>query len=835
VTSSNSSGTFELTGYSSSPGGTLSPIPSPISLVSGLNDLVATPSGQYVYLVYGGTPTPFGVNPVTGALSAVPNWPAFVGATVSSLAIDPSGSFLYGGTTGGVFGWSINPATAALVPIAGGPFRSTYQPNLGPQSIVTTSSGYLYVSTFSLNTALSGYIEGYAINRGTGAVQKVLNQAGPDNGLCLMEASPNGNYLYATAYNGIFAYRIDPGTGNLTPLPGSPFPANYPNGISIDSSGRFLYAASFFNNDVYGWAINSATGTLTVIPGSPFAAGLEPTDSVVDPTGKFIYVTNQNSNTISAYSISSSTGVLTPVPGNPFASPPAPTLLGVGPLPVNHLLASLPDTATAGVPLLVVANAQDRLGNPPVKYVDPLSFQSTDAKGLFPVGATLTNGTGAFEVTFKTAAIQTLTIADPAYPNLTVTQTVNVAAGPTAQFSFSTPATATSGALFNFVVSAQDAFANPTPSYTGQIAFSSSDQAAVLPGPSYLLNGVRSFSATLNTPGAQTITVQDTLMPSIAAVSKPIAIPAGPATHFIVAAPSGVGTTTTFSFAVTALDKSDAIAISNQDTVHFTSSDPNAILPQDSKLTAGAGTFSATFETAGNQNIAVVDITTGGIQGVSGLISVTQTPGTAALMNAASLAGGAAAPNTILTAFGSFPGCQNGAEVFVDRTSVAVFYASATQINFLLPSTVANEAEASIQFSCAGVVTPAQQLKIVQAAPALFTAAASGVGQVAAVNQDNTVDTPSPAGRVIQLYGIGFGALAATGADGLARLLLPVSATVGGAPATILFAGQAPGFTTGLQQINLLVPAGTPSSNATQLVVTAGGFSTQSNVTVAIQ
>jgi Lactonase, 7-bladed beta-propeller len=83
---------------------------------------------------------------------------------------------------------------------------------------------------------------------------------------------------------------------------------------------QFVYVANFGSlitgispSNVSGYAIDPTTGALTPIKGSPFAAGILPTSVAVDPTGKFAYVANSNSNTVSAYSIGAD-GSLTPVP-----------------------------------------------------------------------------------------------------------------------------------------------------------------------------------------------------------------------------------------------------------------------------------------------------------------------------------------------------------------------------------------------------------------------------------------------------------------------------------------------------------------------------------------
>jgi hypothetical protein len=72
----------------------------------------------------------------------------------------------------------------------------------------------------------------------------------------------------------------------------------------------------------------------------------------------------------------------------------------------------------------------------------------------------------------------------------------------------------THGTAFTFTVQVLDAYGNLATGYTGTVAFSSSDGAAALPG-SYTFTaadgGKRSFTATLNTTGTQSLTAQDTL------------------------------------------------------------------------------------------------------------------------------------------------------------------------------------------------------------------------------------------------------------------------------------------------------------------------------------
>jgi uncharacterized repeat protein (TIGR02543 family) len=61
-------------------------------------------------------------------------------------------------------------------------------------------------------------------------------------------------------------------------------------------------------------------------------------------------------------------------------------------------------------------------------------------------------------------------------------------------------------------------------------------------------------------------------------------------------------------FTVTAIDDSEAIDLNYHGLVTFSSSDPDAILPEDATLTNGTGTFTVTFGTTGLQTLTVADL-----------------------------------------------------------------------------------------------------------------------------------------------------------------------------------------------------------------------------------
>lgn len=101
---------------------------------------------------------------------------------------------------------------------------------------------------------------------------------------------------------------------------------------------------------------------------------------------------------------------------------------------------------------------------------------------------------------------------------------------------------------------------------------------------------------------------------------------------------------------------------------------------------------------------------------------------------------------------------------------------------------------------------------------------------------------PAKAGDILTLYGTGFGATTPQVASGqiasdIARVTTPITVSIGGiavSAADVLYAGLSPGSISGLYQINVRVPSGVPNGNQ-PVIVTQGGFQTQTGATILIQ
>src|SRR5262249_38680608 len=123
--------------------------------------------------------------------------------------------------------------------------------------------------------------------------------------------------------NDVSAFSVDVTTGLLTPVAGSPFPAEA-NPLSLalgaaqdGTQPPFLYTANpdATNPSISGFSISS--GPATPLSGSPCPPAVSP-DLATDRTGSSLYVTAGNG--VVGYGIDRTTGMLTRLPGFPVVT-----------------------------------------------------------------------------------------------------------------------------------------------------------------------------------------------------------------------------------------------------------------------------------------------------------------------------------------------------------------------------------------------------------------------------------------------------------------------------------------------------------------------------------
>jgi len=185
------------------------------------------------------------------------------------------------------------------------------------------------------------------------------------------------------------------------------------------------------------------------------------------------------------------------------------------------------------------------------------------------------------------------------------------------------------------------------------------------------------------------------------------------------------------------------------------------------------------------------------------------------------------APGELITLYGTnlaaaaqydptFPGNIAGVQVRINNRPAPLIFASPTQLSALVPFATA-EAIASIQVINNGTPSNTVTAFVNQTAPGVYTVPSGGLGYAAALHGDYSLVTPtSPAqpGEVVQVFVTGLGAVnppvtdAAPGpGNPFSWATNPITASIGGAPATVQFDGLAPQLS-GLYQINVQVPTG---------------------------
>ena len=288
-------------------GGTFNTGMSPLSVA-------VHPSRHFVYVANSGENdiSLYTVDSNSGALREVlPRTTTALNPT--NLAMDPGGNFLYVVNRGinGVSSFSIS-GNGTLSPVAGTPVAAGF----GPSNIAVTLSGkFVYVPN-----ANSTSVSAYAVTNG--GLQPITGSPFLlGNGPQAIAIDPAEHFVYITnaADSTISVLSIDPTTGALTNIVGSPFPvmqinnngsATGPVSIAIHPSGTLMYVANQISGNISFYSLAS-TGVPTELTNSPNGSGHGTSYIVADPSGNFLFVVNQTNNTISVDDINTVDGTLT--------------------------------------------------------------------------------------------------------------------------------------------------------------------------------------------------------------------------------------------------------------------------------------------------------------------------------------------------------------------------------------------------------------------------------------------------------------------------------------------------------------------------------------------
>ncbi len=328
----------------------------------------------------------------------------------------------------------------------------------------------------------------------------------------------------------------------------------------------------------------------------------------------------------------------------------------------RFVVSGIPNPAITGTGWAFSVRATDAYDNTDTDYRGTVHFWSSDPDASLPSDYFLRaadGGSHSFVVTFAHDGSQTVCATDMLTGSITGCQTVTVNYPPTSYLGvsgISSPAVA--GVWQPVTITARAATGAVAIGYRGTVHFTSSDVAALLPN-NYTFSaadaGVHTFAFSLpghsrgvllRTAGPQSVTATDAEFSSITGMQAGISVVAGGAATFAVSGlPSSTSVKVPRTLTVSAKDCCGNTATGYRGSVHFTSSDPLAVLPADyGFLAADAGirSFSVTFKTAGSQSVTVTDTGNAAITGSQGGVTVTAdtTPPTASPPTASLVKGG---------------------------------------------------------------------------------------------------------------------------------------------------------------------------------------------------
>jgi hypothetical protein len=307
--------------------------------------------------------------------------------------------------------------------------------------------------------------------------------------------------------------------------------------------------------------------------------------------------------------------------GMPTVSAP----ITVVPAPTAKFGFATPASVTAGTSFSFSVTAEDKFGNVETGYTGTVHFTAStaDARALVPGDYTFTAADAGVH-TFGATLFRTLSVLSPTSPSLTaadsiakVSSTANLnvlSLAPTSLTMVGIPNLTTAGAALGVTVASLDVYGNVATAYAGTVHFSSSDVQAGLPADYTFTaadGGAHLFFPSLKTAGTQSLAVTDTANPAFASSQSGIVVVPALATVWVT---SGLPAATTAgaaqTFTLTTMDSYGNVATNYFGTVHFTSTDGQAVLPVDYTYTAadaGKHTFTATLKTAGNQSFTFAD------------------------------------------------------------------------------------------------------------------------------------------------------------------------------------------------------------------------------------
>ncbi len=378
--------------------------------------------------------------------------------------------------------------------------------------------------------------------------------------------------------------------------------------------------------------------------------------------------------------------------------------------------------------------------------------------------------------------------------------------------------------------------------------------ALVLAPPGTPVNTPAPFESALETVGLESVGLENaaprtagscvpkTLVPVFTDIAEGFSIPAS--------YPGQVG--------VKVVDDCSTPMVDGGVTVSFSNGDPPLRLTS-LKDGTWAGTWTPQRSLASISVTAAANLPEQNLKGqvsVKGGLGTGNTPPVLAaggIVNSASNSGQAVAPGSLVSLYGArladgvvvapgypLPNALGNVSVLIAGREAPLLFTSDGQINAMIPYGIASNTTHQILSTRGSTLSTPQSVVIAPAVPGIFTRDGKQGIIVDQQNRDANPSNPVRAGDAVVIYCTGLGEVnpsltAGTAASltVLSRTVNPVSVTIGGQNATVLFSGLTPGFV-GLYQVNAIVPTGVTPGSAVEVTLTSAG-QTSAPATIAVR
>jgi uncharacterized protein (TIGR03437 family) len=195
---------------------------------------------------------------------------------------------------------------------------------------------------------------------------------------------------------------------------------------------------------------------------------------------------------------------------------------------------------------------------------------------------------------------------------------------------------------------------------------------------------------------------------------------------------------------------------------------------------------------------------------------------------------------------GLYPTTLGGTTVTFGGVPAGLLYVSPGQVNAIVPYTIAGNKSTSVVVTHWGKQTTALSVPVAATTPGIYTSTQTGTGQAAVLQFNpgasyNSADNPASGGTIVELFATGAGAWTPAVLDATVNVApttfttVPVSLTIGGQSAQILYAGSSPFQSWGLLQINAVVPQGLAAGQQPLMLKVGQGDNAQQQTTIAIK